>query len=110
MSRSSISNADTDEAIGEFWDTHDLADFWDRTHEVEYEFVVAHRVSVATDLYELLEAEAARQRVTPETMANIILSEVLKSSGYGAYSSQNRLPQSVIAEQNATYYTEESQD
>ena len=25
----------TPEEIGEFWDTHDLADYWDETHEVE---------------------------------------------------------------------------
>ena len=25
----------TPEEIGEFWDTHDLADYWDETHEVK---------------------------------------------------------------------------
>ena len=25
----------TPEEIGEFWDTHSLADYWDETHEVE---------------------------------------------------------------------------
>ena len=25
----------TPEEIGEFWDTHDLADYWDETQEVE---------------------------------------------------------------------------
>ena len=24
------------EEIGEFWDTHSLADYWDETHEVEF--------------------------------------------------------------------------
>ncbi len=27
----------TPEEIGEFWDTHSLADHWDETHEVEFE-------------------------------------------------------------------------
>ena len=27
----------TPEEIGEFWDTHDLADYWDETHEVEFQ-------------------------------------------------------------------------
>ncbi|RKU22187.1 hypothetical protein C6503_04260 [Candidatus Poribacteria bacterium] len=27
----------TSEEIGEFWDTHDLADYWDETHEVEFQ-------------------------------------------------------------------------
>ena len=30
------SNA-TPEEIGEFWDTHSLADYWDETHEVEFQ-------------------------------------------------------------------------
>ena len=25
------------EEIGEFWDTHSLADYWDETHEVEFQ-------------------------------------------------------------------------
>ena len=35
--KSSISNAGTPEEIGEFWDSHSLADHWDKTHEVEFE-------------------------------------------------------------------------
>ena len=27
----------TPEEIGEFWDTHSLADYWDETHEVEFQ-------------------------------------------------------------------------
>ena len=27
----------TPEEIGEFWDTHNLADYWDETHEVEFQ-------------------------------------------------------------------------
>ena len=27
----------TPEEIGEFWDTHDLADYWDETEEVEFQ-------------------------------------------------------------------------
>lgn len=32
----SISEARTLEEIGEFWDTHGLADFWDETREVTF--------------------------------------------------------------------------
>ena len=35
--RSSISNARSPEKIGEYWDSHSLADHWDQTHEVEFE-------------------------------------------------------------------------
>ena len=27
----------TPEKIGEFWDTHDLTDYWDETEEVEFQ-------------------------------------------------------------------------
>lgn len=32
-----ISKARTIEEIADFWDTHSLADYWDQTHEVEFE-------------------------------------------------------------------------
>lgn len=35
--RTSISNASSSEEIGEYWDSHCLADYWDQTHEVEFE-------------------------------------------------------------------------
>ncbi|HEX8494083.1 MAG TPA: tetratricopeptide repeat protein [Pyrinomonadaceae bacterium] len=34
--KSSISKADSYKEIGEFWDTHDLDDYWDETREVEF--------------------------------------------------------------------------
>jgi len=40
----SISKARTLEEVAEFWDTHSLADYWDQTHEVEFE-VRAKQVS-----------------------------------------------------------------
>jgi hypothetical protein len=36
-SRSSISKARSYKEIGEFWDTHDLSDYWDETTPVEFE-------------------------------------------------------------------------
>ncbi len=32
-----ISRARTPEEMTEFWDSHTLADYWDETHEVEFE-------------------------------------------------------------------------
>ncbi len=93
----------TYEEIGEFWDTHSLADYWDQTHEVEFEVLRRHRVSVATDLYALLEEEAERQQVTPETMVNIILTEVLKSGGSKQLLTSRLPSQGVLAEEKAKY-------
>ena len=33
----------TPEEIGEFWDTHDLTDYWDETHEVEFQISLKSR-------------------------------------------------------------------
>lgn len=35
--RSSLSNASSYAEIGEYWDSHDLAEHWDQTHEVAFE-------------------------------------------------------------------------
>lgn len=42
----SISQARTLEEIGEFWDTHSLDDYWDQTHEVEFEVRARQRQRV----------------------------------------------------------------
>jgi hypothetical protein len=34
--KSSISKAQSYEEMGEFWDTHDLTDYWDQTEPVEF--------------------------------------------------------------------------
>ncbi len=39
---SSISQAQSYRAIGEFWDTHDVTDFWDATEPVEFEVDLMH--------------------------------------------------------------------
>lgn len=36
-SKSSISQAQSYRAIGEFWDTHDVIDYWEATKPVEFE-------------------------------------------------------------------------
>ena len=44
----SISKARTLDEIADFWDTHSLADYWDQTHEVEFEVRAKrrHRVTL----------------------------------------------------------------
>ena len=45
----------TPEEIGEFWDTHSLADYWDETHEVEFQVNLKSRESLAPDEVEAVE-------------------------------------------------------
>ena len=42
--RTSISQANTDQEIGEFWDTHDAADYWEETEPVEFEVDIESQV------------------------------------------------------------------
>ena len=46
----------TPEEIGEFWDTHSLADYWDETHEVEFQVNLKSRQDLSPD-----ESEAVDQ-------------------------------------------------
>jgi len=45
----SISKARTLKEIGEFWDTHSLVDYWEQTHEVEFEVRAQRRRRVTLD-------------------------------------------------------------
>ena len=49
----------TPEEIGEFWDTHSLADYWDQTHEVEFQVNLKSRQNLSPH-----ESEAADQSNT----------------------------------------------
>ena len=75
----SISKARTAEEIGEFWDTHSLADYWDQTHEVEFEIRAKRRRRVTLDpeVYAQLEIQARTRGILPETLVNLWLSERL---------------------------------
>jgi hypothetical protein len=75
----SISKARTPEEIGEFWDSHSLADHWDETHEVQFEVRAKRRRRITLDpqVYAQLEAEARARGVLPETLVNLWLAERL---------------------------------
>jgi hypothetical protein len=42
--KSSLSQATSYKEIGEFWDTHDLSDFWDKTKEAQFEVDIESEV------------------------------------------------------------------
>ena len=79
---SSISQSRTLEEIGEFWDTHSLDDYWDKTREVEFEVTAQRRrrVIVEPQIYKELETEARLRGVIPETLVNLWLAEKLHPS------------------------------
>jgi hypothetical protein len=77
---SSISKARTLEEIAEFWDTHSLADYWDQTHEVEFEVRAKRRrrVTLDPDIYAQVETRARARGIVPETLVNLWLAERLQ--------------------------------
>jgi hypothetical protein len=71
---SSISRAKSYKEIGEFWDTHDLADYWEQTEPVEFEVDIQSEVRYCALESTLLArmAEIAWQRgVSVETLLNL---------------------------------------
>ncbi|HEX3530759.1 MAG TPA: hypothetical protein VH988_27150 [Thermoanaerobaculia bacterium] len=81
-SRTSISDAATVAEIGDYWDTHSLADHWDETREVDLKVRVERRrrVTLAPDLYSQIETQAQRQGILPETLVNLWLLERLRTA------------------------------
>jgi hypothetical protein len=79
----SISKARTLEEIAEFWDTHSLADYWDQTHEVEFEVRAKRRrrVTLDPDIYSRVESQAHTRGILPETLVNLWLAERLQETG-----------------------------
>ncbi len=71
------------EEAAEFWDTHDLGDYWDLTRPVEFEIDIQRRVfltALQPDLAQKLTQVARRQGVSSETLINVWLTEKVKEA------------------------------
>jgi hypothetical protein len=79
--KSSISQAKSYKEMGEFWDTHDLTEFWDQTEPADFEVDIQSEITYyAIDrVLSAKLAEIARQRgVSAETLLNLWLQEKLQ--------------------------------
>ena len=76
----SISKARALDEVADFWDTHSLVDYWDETHEVEFEVRMQrrHRITISPDIYQKVEAQARVRGVLPETLVKLWLAERLQ--------------------------------
>jgi len=72
---SSISQADSEEKIGEFWDTHDFTDFDTDAPDIEFEMTCA--VPIEVELFNALEQQAHKRGVKVETLVNLWLQQKL---------------------------------
>jgi hypothetical protein len=73
---SSISQADTLEKMGEFWDTHDFTDF-DNLATPDVECQIACAVPIELELLSALEQQARLRGVQVETLINLWLQQKL---------------------------------
>lgn len=72
---SSISQADTLEKMGEFWDTHDFTQFDTDAPDIEY--TINCTVAIEPDLLAAVEKQAQKRGIGVETLINLWLQEKL---------------------------------
>lgn len=78
-SKEALPEAASPEEVAEFFETHSLADYEEEFEEVEIEVRAKRRrrITLAPEVYEKIEEEARLRGVSPETLANLWLSERL---------------------------------
>lgn len=82
-SRTSISKATSYKEIGEFWDSHNLADYWDQTKPVHFDINIESEITyypLADGLSLQIRRLAKRQGISPETLLNIWVQEKLQKA------------------------------
>ena len=79
--RSSISKGQSYKEIGEFWDSHDLTDYWDQTEVAEFDVDIKSEVTyfaVDNELSAKIRTIAKERGVSPDTLLNLWLHEKLQ--------------------------------
>lgn len=80
-SKSSVSKAGTYAEIGEFWDSHDLSKFWDKTKHARFDVAMESEVTYyAMDkkLSQEVQELAHRRGVSADTLVNLWIQEKLR--------------------------------
>ena len=78
--KSSLSKARSYAELGEFWDTHDLTEFWEQTKPAEFEVDIRSEVTyyaLDSALSAEVRALAEQRGVAPETLLNLWVQEKL---------------------------------
>jgi len=76
--RSTISKAGSYKEIGEFWDTHDLADYCDKTEPVDFEVDIQSEVTyyaLDNELSAKVRSLAKKRGVAASTLLNLWVQE-----------------------------------
>jgi hypothetical protein len=76
--RSSLSTTATPQAVGEFWDAHDVGDVWEKTRPVRMKVAItSEKVYCAIDrsLAENAEVIARQRGISTDTLINLWIQE-----------------------------------
>ena len=79
--KSSLSKAASYQEIADFWDTHDLGEYWDKTKPVEFEVDIQSETTyypVENALSKKIRTAAKKRGVSPETLLNLWVKEKLE--------------------------------
>lgn len=71
------------EDAGKFWDTHDLADYWDQTRETDLTFNLKRRhyfIGIDPKIAQKLQRVSEAEGISAETMVNLWLQEKLQET------------------------------
>ena len=82
--RSSISGGQSYREVGEFWDSHDLAEYWDETREAEFEVEIESEVTyyaLSRTLSEQIQSRTRREGVSADCLVNLWVEEKLRHDG-----------------------------
>ena len=76
--KTSVSKANTYQKIGEYWDTHDLGEIWDKTQPASFEVdiqSVFRYFPVELKISQKITEIAKKRGVSSETLVNLFLQE-----------------------------------
>ncbi len=81
--KSAVSKAESYTGIGEFWDSHDLEEHWEKTEPVTFEVDLRSEMTYyALDktLSAQMQAMAEQHGISPETLLNLWVQEKLQDA------------------------------
>ncbi|MEN6335593.1 MAG: CopG family antitoxin [Phycisphaerales bacterium] len=79
--KSGVSKGKSYAEMGDFWDQHDLSDFWDKTRSVRADVQLESEESfyaIEKGLSQTIREEAKERGISPRTLVNLWLQEKLQ--------------------------------
>ena len=70
----------TIEKASEYWDSHSIADHWDQTQEAHFDVEIDEQpryILLEKKIAQKVFAKAKEQKISPETLVNLILADKL---------------------------------